>query len=460
MAGLIPTMETAVKAAAVFGTPTFCDPETDLRHHRNCGADSCFVVANVLGDDGNTYNFLIHQGAMIPSGDGSYSVMVAMVSLTDKAGREYLHKEETYPFKDCTFALDHFEISTPSSRLSGDLHTMTVWGLLPEGRGHVEATLVNEGPALQNGGTGLFRCLNDEVTFYHYGLPHLKAMGTIVLDGRTIAISGDAWLDRQWSPGPIPTVMLESRYQTKWMDLNLSNGYKVSLWDILIDGGKENSWATVLAPDGTHIVAAMTPLAAHESDFWKSEATRNYYPTNYLVEIPSLKARIEVAVYEGIPQQESVSAAGFHRYEAHSTCQGTFMGEDVTGFCCVEYVGDHQELGTIASEADQATATGGGLDASLNGKFRAILHSPLGDQDLTFDYATDGEALTGTVLLMGKTSPVEAGRATATGMTHTFKMKVPIGSVKATVNARVDGDALIGTLKTPMGELHFTGIRQ
>lgn len=226
---LIPKTQTAVKANEAFGMPSFCDPEKDLRLHENCGADSCFVVANVTGDDGNTYNLLIHQGAMIPSTDGSYNAMVAMVALTDKTGRECLHNEETYPFKECTFSLDRLDIRTPTSALSGDLGTMTLSGMLPDGRDSIKATLANEGTALQNCGSGSFLCMNDQVTFHHHGLPYLKASGRIVLDGRTIAFGGDAWLDRQWSHGEIPSVMLEGRFQTKWMDMNLSNGYKMSL---------------------------------------------------------------------------------------------------------------------------------------------------------------------------------------------------------------------------------------
>lgn len=457
---LIPTVHTAVTATRTLAAPAYCDPETDLRLHLGCGADSCFVVANLAGDDGNTYNFLIHQGAMIPSGDGSYSSMVAMVSLTDRAARQYLHAENSYPFNRCTFSGDHLEIRTPSSALSGDLDTMSVSGDLPDGRGSINAELVNQGPALQNCGNGLFRCMNDQVTFHHYGLPYLKATGTIVLDGRAIAVAGDAWLDRQWSKGTIPTVMLEGRYQTKWMDLNLDNGYKVSLWDILVDGGTENSWATVLAPDGTHIVAPMTPLARSESDFWRSDASGNCYPTRCVVEIPGVGARIDVAVYEGIPQQESVSSAGYNRYEAHSTCKGTFMGDDVTGFCCIEYVGDHRDAAQVAAEKDKATTTSGRLDESVNGTFKAVMHSPMGDQDIVFHYETDGDKLTGSVDLMGKTSPVKEGHATSDGFTHKFKMKVPVGSANVTITGHVDGDQLLATLKSPMGKLPLVGRRQ
>lgn len=379
---LVPHVELAVKAAEICGAPSFNDTEKDLHLHLNCSGDSCFVVANVLGDDGNTYNFLIHQGALMPDGSGSYNVMVAMVSLTDKANLQYLHKEQVFQFRDCVNATDHLEMKTPVTALYGTLAKMTVTGELPDGRGRIEASLENKGPALNNCSTGLFPCLNNLVTYNYYGLPYLKTKGTIILDRKTVDFTGDAWLDRQWSSGSMPAVMVENKFQTKWMDLNLSNGYKVSLWDIIAHEGTENSWAAILSPDGVYIVAPMTPLAKYETDFWQSEETGSFYPTKYVVEMPGINTKINVQVYEGIPQQEAVSATGYHRYEAHSTCEGIFMGEKVSGFCCVEYVGNHKK----ASAEPEEIPAGGKLDASVNGTYKVIMHSPMGDQELIFNY--------------------------------------------------------------------------
>lgn len=456
-------IKTAVASREVCGAPAFDDPAADLGLHAGCSADSMFVVAHVTGDDGNTYNFLIHHGAMIPTDDGSYTVVVAMVSLTDKARRDYLHREETFPFADCEYAEDRLAIKTPATELRGTIDDMTLTGNLPDGRGSIKAHIVNQGPALQNAGAGLFPCVNDEVVFNHYGLPYLKTTGVIELDGRTIRFTGDAWLDRQWNTEGISQLMMDNRYQTKWMDLNLSNGLKVSLWDILADEGRENAWATILTPGGTQIVTPMRPLLEGESDYWESPDSGNCYPTKFVVEMPDVSARIDVAVYEGIPQQESVSAAGFNRYEAHSTCSGTFMGEDVTGFCCVEYVGNHRRAGAAAAQAGTVASSYAGatlsLDPALSGTYRTVMNSPMGKQDMALTYEVAGDSLTGTIELMGKTVPVEDGHATAEGFTHTFAMKVPVGRAKITVVAHREGAGLAGEFVSPMGTMPFTAER-
>lgn len=448
----------ARKPSMVRGAPSFCDPERDLYYHEGVPGDSCFVVGHVTGDDGNTYDFLVHTGAMnLGEGEG---VGVSMVSVTDKAGRRYLHGEQNHPWNECIFSPERFEIITPTSRLSGSSKEFDLYGELPDGRGHVSAHITNEGPALMNGGMGLFPCMGDEVWFMHFGLPHLKAQGEIEIDGRAVGIAGDAWLDRQWGiQGNLVLAMGQHNVQTKWMDLNLSNGYKVSLWDIVGDRIAENSFATVLAPDGTTTVATMRPLIENEDLYWESSATGNLYATSYLVEIPAFAARIGVRVYDGIPGQEAVSSAGYNRYEAHSDCEGEFLGEHVTGFCCIELVGDFARP-KAADETRSGTDSEAVFDPALTGTYRGVMHSPMGDQDIVFSYDVEGGALSGTVELMGKTSPVTEGRATARGFEHKFKMKVPIGSVNVTVAGSVEGDTLDVRLKTPMGELPISADRQ
>ena len=339
MTNMIKKFNCGITPKNICGAPMFNDTERDLYLHGGFPGESCFVVANVIGDDGNVYNFFVHHGAMQPDGGGSFKAMVTMVSLTDKANRQYLHTENIYPFQDCVYSSASLDIKTPGGSLRGNSRQMKLWAELPDGRGSIHAELENCGPTLNNCGGGKFLCMNDLVEFNHYGLPYLKAKGNIIADGRKIAFEGDAWLDRQWGSGNLPLIMANHKIQTKWMDLNLSNGYKVSLWDIIADGGTENSWVTILSPDGVHIISPMIPLAENESDYWYSEKTGNYYATKYIVRMPAVNTEIKVSVYDGIPQQEAVSVSGYNRYEAHCDCGGVFMGQQVTGFCCVELVG-------------------------------------------------------------------------------------------------------------------------
>lgn len=112
----------------------------------------------------------------------------------------------------------------------------------------------------------------------------------------------------------------------------------------------------------------------------------------------------------------------------------------------------------INSDIAVHTATGV-LDKSLEGTYKAIIKTPMGNQEVIFAYHVDGAALTGTVTGAGNTMEIENGKATADGFSHQYKMKTPMGQVKVTVAGKLDGDKILGNLKTPMGSIPFEGTR-
>jgi predicted secreted hydrolase len=331
--------EHPIKSKTILGVPKFLDPEKDSYLHMGFHTDSNFVVTNMKGDDGREFNFLIHQMVVNPQKDPkSYPLMLSIVALTDKTNRWYTQKENVHEAGKFTISTERLDIKCPTSGIKGTLDRMELWGNLPDGKGRIDVTITNHGPVLYNCATGSFPFLSNEVQVWQYSVPHMKAVGTLNLDGKTSKISGDAWFDRQWND--MSFEFFNKLTKWKWMNLNLNNGYKISIWDMTVHGKNENAWATILAPDGTHTVADVVPLAEDESEFWTSPVTGQTYATRYVVRIPSLKAEFVVKVYEGLPQQEVVSPSGDDKYEAACTFTGRFMGKKVKGFNYVELVGN------------------------------------------------------------------------------------------------------------------------
>jgi predicted secreted hydrolase len=323
----------------VLGIPKFIEHEKDLCLHLGFHTDSNFVVAQMKGDDGRQFSFLIHQMAVNPQKDPeSYPLMLSIVSFTDITHKEYLFKETVYEANQFSISTERLDISTPTSGISGSMDKLKLWGMLPEGKGKIEVNLERVGPVLDNCATGSFPFLSDAVQVWQFSLPHLKATGTLNLDGKVSKIEGEAWLDRQWND--MSADFFGKKTKWKWMNLNLNNGYKISVWDMAVHGKKENAWATVLTPEGAHIVADVVPLSEGESGFWVSPVTHQKYATRYVVKIPALKAEFVVKVLDGLPQQEVVSPSGDDKYEATCTFSGKFMGEEVSGFNYVELVGN------------------------------------------------------------------------------------------------------------------------
>jgi hypothetical protein len=99
------------------------------------------------------------------------------------------------------------------------------------------------------------------------------------------------------------------------------------------------------------------------------------------------------------------------------------------------------------------------MSATLEGTYESTVNSPLGKQDLVFDYHVDGSVLTGTISGEGNVSEVVDGEVTEDGFKHRCALKTPMGNTIVTVTGQQDGDGIKGTVKLPVGQLEFIATR-
>ena len=69
---------------------------------------------------------------------------------------------------------------------------------------------------------------------YYYSQPYLRVSGTIVLDGKSIAVSGQGWIDREWSSQPLGA----DQTGWDWFSLHLDGGEKLMLFRLRMPDGK------------------------------------------------------------------------------------------------------------------------------------------------------------------------------------------------------------------------------
>jgi predicted secreted hydrolase len=115
---------------------------------------------------------------------------------------------------------------------------------------------------------------------YYYSLPHLRVSGQIARAGQRERVTGEAWLDHEWS-----SAYLEPAAQGwDWIGLNLDDGGAVMAFRIRgRDGGTRWAGGSLRAPDGT--VRALRP---EEVQFipgrrWRSPRTGTSYPVTWQV---------------------------------------------------------------------------------------------------------------------------------------------------------------------------------
>jgi len=96
---------------------------------------------------------------------------------------------------------------------------------------------------------------------------------------------------------------------------------------------------------------------------------------------------------------------------------------------------------------------------AIDGTYNITVNSPMGKQEGSFTYKTDGSSLTGTATASGETVDIQDGKVSGNDFEHTMKMKTPMGKMKVNVKGTVDGDKISGTFKLPFGAMPFEGTR-
>ena len=96
---------------------------------------------------------------------------------------------------------------------------------------------------------------------------------------------------------------------------------------------------------------------------------------------------------------------------------------------------------------------------AIDGTYEGIIKSPLGKNEVTLVFTTDGSVLTGTVGTKKGTTEIREGSVEENSFKFVMTMKTPMGQNDATVEGTVDGDALTGNVTTPLGTVPLTGQR-
>ena len=94
---------------------------------------------------------------------------------------------------------------------------------------------------------------------------------------------------------------------------------------------------------------------------------------------------------------------------------------------------------------------------ALDGIYEISVKSPIGTQEGKLVFKTDGSSLTGTSESAGETVDLLDGRANGNEFQFKVKQKTPVGRLKVTFIGSLEGVAVSGHVKTPLGKAQFNG---
>jgi predicted secreted hydrolase len=147
---------------------------------------------------------------------------------------------------------------------------------------HSDRALVLQGDA------GFSRKSQRGQASYYYSQPFFRVTGEVTIDGRAIEITGQAWMDREWSSQPLAP----DQRGWDWFSLHLDSGEKLMLFRLRqTDGGSYCSGNWIL-PDGKS--DQMAPTGIHLTPVASTDIAGRKLPTVWRIEIASRGLDIEI----------------------------------------------------------------------------------------------------------------------------------------------------------------------
>jgi predicted secreted hydrolase len=168
---------------------------------------------------------------------------------------------------------------------------------------------------------------------YYYSLTRMPASGTVRLGSERFAVTGLAWMDREWSTSSLG----KDQLGWDWFSLQLSDGWDVMLYRLRKKDGTADpaSSGTLIAPGGGSRPLALAGFRIENSGEWRSPRSGARYPASWRVHVPGEDLDLQVRPLLA-DQELDVS---FRYWEGAVGIEGTHRGRKVEGRGYVELTG-------------------------------------------------------------------------------------------------------------------------
>jgi predicted secreted hydrolase len=160
---------------------------------------------------------------------------------------------------------------------------------------------------------------------YYFSQPYFKATGIITIDDKPVQVTGQAWMDREWSSQPLAS----DQTGWDWFSLHLESGEKLMLFRLRQGDGQNYFSGNWITTDGKSVQIAsadigMVPMAS-------TEVAGRKVSTQWSVGIQSRGLKIETRPLNA----KSWMATSFSYWEGPISFRGSHSGVgylEMTGY--------------------------------------------------------------------------------------------------------------------------------
>ena len=264
----------------------------DFGSHPDLRTEWWYITGHATSDKGRVFGFQVtffrsrvEATQAMRSHFAAKQLVFAHTALTDLEGRSLLHDQRMAR----TAGGQAFASETDT-----DLRLRN-WSLVRRS-GQYHALIAAEGftldlqftptqPVLLQGDKGLSRKGPEPAqASYYYSVPQLATQGRIVLQGRSLAVKGTAWLDHEASDA----LMHPEAVGWDWIGMNLDDGTALTAFHLRrADGSTLWAGGSLRTAAGVLRVFQANEVRFEAESHWLSPHTQARYPTRWRVHTPA-----------------------------------------------------------------------------------------------------------------------------------------------------------------------------
>jgi predicted secreted hydrolase len=327
-----PPAPTATRAAAAFVAPPpdvvpIRFPEDEAPH--DMLTEWWYYTGHLAAADGARYGF---QFVIFQSLRGDFPpVYAAHLAITDNARGRFHYAERSG--HDAVQPAEHgFALDLDGWRMSGVLGHDRVAAAMDGYALDLELTATK--PAALHHETGYID-FQPAGGSYYYSRTRMAASGTLTVDGRPLAVTGQAWMDHQWG-----NFIVAGAGGWDWFALQLDDGWDLMIFHIrTAEGQVALSFGTLVAPDGRTRHLGPDDFAFAATGEWTSPVTDTTYPSGWAVDLPAEDWSLTLEPSLADQELRTAASTGVIYWEGEVVVSGTVAGRPVTGLGYVELTG-------------------------------------------------------------------------------------------------------------------------
>ena len=180
---------------------------------------------------------------------------------------------------------------------------------------------------------------------YYYSWSRMDAMGSLTLDGESLAVGGTAWFDHQWGD-----FITAGAGGWDWFAINLDDGTDLTVYQVRDgQGNLPLVYGTLVQPDGRVEHLERGDFTIDATAEWTSPRSGTTYPAGWRVQVPGEQLVIDLSPTVADQELDTRQTTGVTYWEGSQVVRATRAGTPLGGEAYVELTGYATTLGMPAS---------------------------------------------------------------------------------------------------------------